>query len=467
VPSVSSHPTLSEVLDFAQEFSPDITLVLARDATISYVSASVERVGGWMPQQLIGRPGLDLIHPDDLDYALGSIFEADGNPGSHGAVEIQLLCADGSWLRTEIQTYNPPGDSEGRLVLSIRDISSRSALPERRRALEQFSLWVGAECASVSMGDLDDAMTRIISRLGNLVEAHEVSVSIISEDRWSVDSWEWTRAGASHRLDHLRSVDAVSSAIAAVDRPASLRVRLDDDLQAVVEQPVLDGQDGIGLLRLGWHIPDARRYWDEGNGALLEAAARIIAMTARRVHRERVLERRALHDPLTELGNRSRLISALDHELNRLSGRAGTGLALAFCDLDRFKQVNDTWGHEAGDEVLIAVAAHLRDSVRHGDLICRVGGDEFVVLCPAVGGADLALELGGRLAEEVARPITLSNGRVVSIGASIGLVLLNGRPSGHVEPSDLLRVADAAMYRAKARPDRGMVFAEVDVADLC
>ena len=463
---VSFDLSIGDCAEFVQQFCPDVAIIMGRDAVIRYVGDSVERLSGWTPEDLVGRSAADLIHSDDLEYTVGMIFEADVNPGSHGAVEIRLLCADGTWLRTEIQTYNPPDDPEGRLVLSIRDISNRSALPERRRALEQFSLWVGATCASVSVGDLDEAMGSITSRLGTLVNADEVSMSVLPEDRSSVDSWQWTRVGALRRLAHPISADAVEESAAAVDHPSRLRVHLADEPLALVEQPVLDDTGAIGILSLCWHHPDARRHWDEGNGLLLEAAARIISMTARRVHRERDLAHRALHDPLTELGNRSCLLTALDQELNRLSGRNASGLAVAFCDLDRFKHINDTWGHEAGDEVLVGIADRLRDSVRHGDLVCRVGGDEFVVLCPAVDDAELAQDLGQRIAEQVAVPIELADGHEVSVRASIGLVLVTGQANGPVQPSDLLRVADAAMYGAKARPDRGLVFSELDLNDL-
>lgn len=451
---------------FIQEFGPDVTLILDRDATVRYVSGSIQRLSGWTAAEMLGRSAVDVIHPDDLEYTVGMIFEADAHPGEHGVLEIRLLCADGNWLLTEVNTYNPPDDPDGRLVVAIRDISMRSVLPGRRRALEAFTLQVGAMCAAVSVGDLDEAMSDINAELGALVEADEVSVNVIADDRSSVDSWLWTRGGASGRLELPGSVAEVEATARAVEHPSRLRVQLGAAVHARVEQPIFDDAGVVGVITISWGAPDANRHWDEGNGSLLEAVARIVSMTARRVHRERELAHRSLHDPLTGLGNRFRLLAALDHELNRLSGRRGRGMALAFCDLDKFKHINDTWGHEAGDEVLVGVAERLADSVRHGDLVCRVGGDEFVILYPEIDDAALAQELGARLAARVASPIALSNRTEVSMRASIGLVLVTGNASGPVQPSDLIRVADAAMYGAKARPGRGIVFSEVELSAL-
>lgn len=469
----SSAPSLAAVeleldraLRFVDAYAPDVLLILDPGADLVYVSESVERLSGWDRSDLLGRSALQLIHPDDLDYTIGSIFEATGNPGSHGLVELRLLCRDGSWLPCEVQTFNPPEDPSGWMLVSLRDISDRSALPERRRALEQLTLWMAAECAGVSVGGLDATMDLVTSRLGELIDADEVIIATVPEDRSMVQAWSWVRPDCDPLLRPSTQVIELEHAASSVEYPSRLQVQFGEPLSALVEQPATDGDRPVGLLTVSWHVPDARRYWDEGNGQLLEAATRILTMTARRVHREQALAHRALHDHLTGIGNRARLVAALDHELNRESGRGETGLVIAFCDLDHFKRINDSFGHDVGDEVLVGVADHLRTSVRHGDLVCRVGGDEFVVMCPNVASEELARELGDRIASQVRTPIAMKGGSVSTIEASIGLVLLRGRSAAPIEPSDVLRAADAAMYAAKAQPGRGTVFTTLDLADL-
>ncbi len=451
--------------DVADRYHPDVTLVLDDEGNIVFISESVERVGGWKPSGLIGRPALELVHPDDQAYTIGSLLEAATNPGEHGAIELRVVREDGSWIHTEVTTYNSPDDDDGRMVIAIRDITHLHNLPERRRALEKATLEIGAQCAGVSLDDLEEAMANVIFTLGQIVTADEVMLVAVGAAFEDVASWTWTREGVTGRLFPPTSEEAAIEGALGVVNPSRLRATLGLSVSGIVEQPVLDHDDVVlGMLTVSWHTPDARRFWDEGNSPLLDAAARIALMTAHRVERERLLSHRAVHDPLTGLGNRARLLNALNYELNRSSGRFDGGLALAFCDLDRFKIVNDTWGHEAGDEVLVAVADRLRESVRHGDLVCRVGGDEFVVLCPGVEDAELAQTLASRIVDQVQIPVTLSRGHEAEVSASIGLIMVHGRADGPLEAADLLRLADQAMYEAKAQDGRGIRFVDVNLS---
>jgi diguanylate cyclase (GGDEF)-like protein len=157
---------------------------------------------------------------------------------------------------------------------------------------------------------------------------------------------------------------------------------------------------------------------------------------------EERLEFQAFHDPLTQLANRARLRTLLDTAWDR-RGEPGR-LALLFVDLDRFKQVNDTFGHEAGDELLLLVARRLERSVRVGDAVARFGGDEFVVVCEDVSGRDEAVQIASRIRESLARTYRLSAGET-AVRACVGIALDDEQ--GSVD--DLLREADMAAYRAK------------------
>jgi diguanylate cyclase (GGDEF)-like protein len=152
----------------------------------------------------------------------------------------------------------------------------------------------------------------------------------------------------------------------------------------------------------------------------------------------------AFHDPLTGLPNRALLNDRLAQAIAR-SGRADGRTALLFLDLDRFKLVNDSLGHEAGDQLLVEVGRRLADAVRAGDTVARLGGDEFVVLTEAVRHDDV-LALARRLATAVAQPIELPQG-MVNTSTSIGIAFA----SEDVSSAELLRDADTALYRAKER----------------
>lgn len=175
-------------------------------------------------------------------------------------------------------------------------------------------------------------------------------------------------------------------------------------------------------------------------GAFLLRIADVSARAARLAE----LERLALHDALTGLPNRTLLLDRLDQAL-RAGRRGGGPLALMLLDLDRFKQVNDTLGHQMGDKVLQAVAPRLAGPLRQSDTLARLGGDEFCILLPSAADADDACRVAERLVDSLARPFVI-DGMTLELGVSIGLAL---HPEHGSDAESLLERADAAMYRAK------------------
>ncbi len=174
------------------------------------------------------------------------------------------------------------------------------------------------------------------------------------------------------------------------------------------------------------------------------------------------LAHRASHDALTELPNRAQAMILIEQALHRAQ-RSGTKTALMFIDLDRFKAVNDTHGHAAGDEVLRTTSQRMRSAVREGDIVARLGGDEFVVLLEAVDDEADTVALAERIVSLTAQAQLISE-REVRIGASIGLAFCR---DGYVDADRLLQEADAAAYRAKnAGRDRVEVFDDLLRAQL-
>jgi diguanylate cyclase (GGDEF)-like protein/PAS domain S-box-containing protein len=154
----------------------------------------------------------------------------------------------------------------------------------------------------------------------------------------------------------------------------------------------------------------------------------------------------AYSDPLTGLANRTGFGPALEHAVRR-ARRNSTQLAALYLDLDGFKQVNDTYGHETGDRLLIEVAARLRHTLRASDQVARFGGDEFVVVLEDVPGPPEVELVAGKLIAEIGRPYgILPDGGACRVTASVGVSLF---PADADSPRELLQHADAAMYRAK------------------
>jgi diguanylate cyclase (GGDEF)-like protein len=155
---------------------------------------------------------------------------------------------------------------------------------------------------------------------------------------------------------------------------------------------------------------------------------------------------RAVHDVLTGLPNRQLLLDRLGVALARTEREPGIGVTLVFLDLDDFKDVNDSFGHGAGDELLVQVAQRLSAAVRPTDTVARYGGDEFVVAFVGdVTNTHEARALADRLARELKEPFTIS-GRTVVTTASLGVAVC---ADPDTRPEDVIREADAAMYRAK------------------
>jgi diguanylate cyclase (GGDEF)-like protein/PAS domain S-box-containing protein len=223
------------------------------------------------------------------------------------------------------------------------------------------------------------------------------------------------------------------------------------DDRAVVEaraKAVAEGTEtSLGeqrLLRLDGDVVDAEVVavpvtYDLGPAVLVMAKD----ITDRK-RAERALAHQALHDHLTGLPNRSLLLDRLSQAVARL-GRADTRLGVLFFDLDHFKVINDSLGHDAGDRVLQAVAARVAGVLRPTDTLARLGGDEFVVVCEALEGPDDASAVADRIARALAPPIDEGEDELI-VGASIGVVVTG---DDHADPAGLIRDADAAMYRAK------------------
>jgi len=155
------------------------------------------------------------------------------------------------------------------------------------------------------------------------------------------------------------------------------------------------------------------------------------------------LSHRARHDPLTNLANRSSLIDRLAQLVDEARS-AGTGVTVLYLDIDHFKKINDTFGHNAGDALLTQTAARINSALRSGDIASRFGGDEFVLACAATCQADV-VQIAERVRTAVRVPLELG-GQQVAISCSIGISVF---PDNCLDADALIQQADAAMYTAK------------------
>ncbi|MEA2308906.1 MAG: hypothetical protein QOI65_1192, partial [Thermoleophilaceae bacterium] len=203
---------------------------------------------------------------------------------------------------------------------------------------------------------------------------------------------------------------------------------------------------------MGGQVVQHRAFSHEDTN-FLRSVAHVLGAAIERWRAEESVRHNALHDPMTGLPNRELFLDRLGHVLARRE-TAGQSAAVMFLDIDNFKLINDSLGHDAGDQMLKAIGPRLASALRPADTVARFGGDEFVVLCEEVGGGRDALVVADRLQHALGEPFVL-DGEHHFLTASIGVALATGRYEG---PDELMRDADAAMYRAK---DRGRAQSEV------
>jgi len=288
----------------------------------------------------------------------------------------------------------------------------------------------------------------------NLAEAQRIA---------HIGSWEFDPStGLAHRSDELHHILGVEPGTIAGTSEAFYAFVHPDDRAALQasEQAALEGRGRHdldfrivrpdGTVRIVHEMGDVLR--DEQGTVVrmtgtVEDVTERIASEAERTRLSAELERRATYDSLTRVLNRASVMTVLE---GVLACRTGGPTAVIFIDLDHFKEVNDRLGHEAGDQLLRVAADRLSRAVRGGDALGRVGGDEFLVVCPGLAGADPAMRVAERLARALNQPVRLAT-TTLDLQASLGVA---SGARGIVRADALVRRADAAMYASK-RDGRG------------
>jgi diguanylate cyclase (GGDEF)-like protein/PAS domain S-box-containing protein len=383
-----------------------------------YMSPQIETLTGYTPEEC---KNADLrwamVHPDDREW-LQAEDQREGEPGEFFTTEYRVLHRDGrmKWVRNESVMIEEEASGARYWQGFMLDITERKRTEEALRKSE----------ASL-------AEAQRISRLG---------------------SWEWDlKTGEVWWSDEVYRIYGFE--------PHQLSPTLETNVEAfhpedrhLLEASIDGAISQHGSFDFEHRIvrPDGEIRWVYRRGEVVrgerEEILRVFGtvhdITERKVLEER-LQHQAFHDPLTDLPNRRLFMDRLKKALGHTSGRREHKLAILFLDLDNFKVVNDSLGHEVGDQVLIAVSQRLKECLRVGDDVARLGGDEFTVLLDGISGVGEAEGVAERIIQELRAPFTI-DGHAIFVTGSVGIAESDAVGG---EPGDLLRAADIALYRAK------------------
>lgn len=397
---------------------------------VRWCSERVEALIGRAPESVIGSHFLDLIDPSSHDAVLAEYAEFTSDDQQRRAwigppMLLDMVHADGSRITCEVSAATADSHGIEGIVVQVR----------RWRG----TVLLYAAVDALAAGDpIDD----VLVKLAAIVEHDMPGTVVFVAAGWDDGRFDVVVPAPATAPAHLPLAGRIA------ELPAE-RWRRDDG--APVADP--DLADAAGLASC-WSIPVTVRGDHRPSAALVllrpvdapppphsttvARVATLVALAIESDRNRRAWRRSAVTDQLTELPNRA----GLDEWLRvRAADRPDEGIALLFCDVDEFKYVNDHLGHAMGDRTLQVVAERLRRSVRDGDLVCRWGGDEFVVVCADPPAAEA---LARRLIDHVQEPIGLEQ-HTARVGLSVGVAFGTfGTPL-----DDLLRESDRALLEAK------------------
>jgi diguanylate cyclase (GGDEF)-like protein/PAS domain S-box-containing protein len=434
-------PPLAHVLDLLL----DAVCVVDAEGRFLAVSAAGERIFGYPPREMIGRPMIDFVCPEDRARTLEAVDDILAGQ-LKPLFENRYVHKDGRLVHI---MWSARWSEADRVRIAVaRDVSER-----KHAELMQAALYAISEAAHETP-DLLALFRRLHDIVGTLLSATGFLVALYdrNQDRLSFPyhADPYDPAPVPQGLDSatlsaqvIRSaapllVSREASSVPAEHPEADAGSRCLDWLGV----PLVTQKGIIGVLAVKSHV--AHRRYAAKDTELLQFVSAQIAAAIERKQMESWLQHIARHDPLTDLPNRELVHDRLQTALAR-ARREQTRLSLLYLDLDLFKQVNDGHGHAAGDLLLQEVARRLTRCVRESDTVARMGGDEFMVLLNATQLPEHAAAIAEKIRHAVGQPFDVA-GRRLCVSLSIGIAVY---PEHGDDYRQLIRQADEAMYGAK------------------
>lgn len=409
---------------------------------------------GWIGRtraSVLGLPFLSILDPGSRLFFESRYLQVLHLNGRVDEVAITMLGADGvrlpvlvnSWHDVDAGVVRTAVFNAGERTRYERDLlharRAAEASAERVRVLQEASSLFGASATD------HDVAEGLVSIARGAFAAREAAV-LLTDDHGALELAGGTDPLESRVSAHLRVPEGAETLVEyahdAADAELASAMKA-SRLASLSVTPLVVDDERLGILVCAF---GRRTAFDDEFSELQQALSRQAAQTLVRVRLQRRLAFLALHDQLTGAANRQLLEQSLDEAIGT-AARRGEPLSVLFLDLDDFKSINDAFGHAVGDIVLVELAARLHDGVRAGDVVGRIGGDEFVVICPSADG-EAAVSVAERILATAGEPLHAA-GAAISISVSIGVSLY--RPDADPRPTaeQMLVRADGAMYRSK------------------
>ncbi|MDX2006001.1 MAG: EAL domain-containing protein [Meiothermus sp.] len=395
------------------EVSPDGVLLIEPEfGRILYANpAYLQMVRAGQAEQVVGQLLWRFVHPDYQNLVAGRVMQIAQNGEAQPLVEQRHLRLDGSVLEVEVASSGLQVGSIGAILIIVRDVGQRKRAEDALKASE-------ARFKALIQNSLD--MTLIVDQKGLITYATPNAVRIPPEAVGKISAFDFLPGEEQERArgilaESLRKPREIITLEINATLPGNEPSWYDVWVQNLLDEPAVGGI----VLNLR-DISERKAY-------------------------QSTIEYLAYHDAMTGLPNRRMLREQSDQVLAQAKRNAHEA-TLVYLDLDRFKEVNDTLGHEAGDALLVQVARRIQGCIRQGDLLARLGGDEFAILLhdtTPTGAADAAQ----RVLAVLAQPFTIAD-TTLRIGASLGLGVF---PRDGLGLDELMRAADVAMYQAKEK----------------
>lgn len=402
------------------DHSPDAICVHEAGRVVYLNPAGMRWIGAESSAQLVGHPITTFVEASSVPQMLQRIAALREQGDASEPSEAVMLRFDGGRLPVEAVSVLTVWEGRPAFQVVFRDLSVQKAAQAKLRRAEQHLRTV---VNSLAAGVL------VISRHGRVVTANPAARRLLGIGEGFGEGWGRTVDARTFPL-----YDTAGNPLHGAEHPIAGTLSTGQPRTGYV-----CGVDGGGGARV-W-LSGSVVLLNPDNGPSSPVLVSFTDITEQRAAQQR-LAHQATHDDLTGLPNRAHALSTVDAAL-RNDGSTALA-ALLFIDLDRLKLINDSLGHTTGDRVLTIAGQRMQRTLRHDDLVCRLGGDEFLVLLS--GGTDTDVDqLAQRLHHTLAEPIAVE-GHTLTLTASIGVVLPH---KDTPRAADLLRAADTAMYDAK------------------